>query len=56
MKSQEYSDLLDTLDAAVHTGEILFTNLEEFEQYLEAWQRVAQGFKDTDTQSEDTKG
>ena len=33
-----YSEQLDDLDASVFSGEILYTNLEEFQKYLNRWQ------------------
>ncbi len=36
--NDRYSDELDSLDASVFSGEILFTNLEEFQYYVSRWQ------------------
>ena len=35
-----YSELLDDLDAAVFSGEILYTNINEFEYYIGRWKRA----------------
>lgn len=42
----EYSDLLDSVDASVFSGELLFTNLTEFEDYLERWLRAVKEHKE----------
>jgi len=35
-----YSDQMDDMDASVFSGEILFTDLDEFKYYLERWQKA----------------
>lgn len=35
-----YSDELDAVDASVFSGEMLYTNLDEFKSYVERWQRA----------------
>ena len=35
-----YSDELDAVDASVFSGEMLYTNLDEFKSYGERWQRA----------------
>ncbi len=42
---EDYSDQLDSLDASVFTGELLYTNMEEFEDYLKRWQRALESHK-----------
>ena len=34
------SDLLDCLDAAIFTGDALFTDMEEIREYVERWTRA----------------
>ena len=40
MSENEYSELLDSVDAAIFTGELLQTNLDEMKGYMERWQRA----------------
>lgn len=41
----DYSEQLDDLDASIFTGELLYTNLEEFEEYLIRWMRAVEEHK-----------
>ena len=36
----QYSDDLDSIDASVFSGELLFTNINEFENYVDRWKRA----------------
>lgn len=36
--SDRYSEQLDYLDCSVFSGEILFTNLDEFQDHINRWQ------------------
>jgi hypothetical protein len=38
--SFNYSEQLDAIDASVYSGELLITHLDEFEEYLQRWQRA----------------
>ena len=38
--NDRYSDQLDNLDASVFSGELLFTNMDEFQDYINRWQRA----------------
>jgi hypothetical protein len=38
------SDLLDSLDAAIFTGDALFTDMEEIRDYVERWTRAIREF------------
>ena len=38
--AHSYSKQIDAMDASVFSGEMLETNIEEFEQHLHRWQRA----------------
>jgi hypothetical protein len=40
-----YSDDLDSLDASVFSGEILWTNFNEFEWYVNRWKKELDSHK-----------
>lgn len=46
--NDRYSDELDSLDASVFSGEILFTNLDEFQYYITRWQKAIDEHKEGD--------
>lgn len=45
MSYERYSEDLDDLDASVFSGEMLETNLEEFEYYVDRWKRAIDNHK-----------
>ncbi len=42
---ERYRDELDSIDASVFTGELLFENLDEFQGYLTRWQKAVDDHK-----------
>jgi hypothetical protein len=48
-----YSEQLDALDASVFSGEILYTNLEEFKEYLARWQRAVESHETAQKEAQD---
>jgi len=38
--SKELSELLETLDASIFSGDVLYTNLEILDKYVSRWKRA----------------
>ena len=43
--NSEYSDQIDSLDCSIFTGELLYTNINEFEWHVDRWKREIERHK-----------
>ena len=48
-----YFDLLDSVDAAVFSGEILHTDLPEFKEHVQRWSRAIKEQEEINKQEEE---